>query len=208
MNEHDFRTNGNERGQTMPNAEPNAYRRAFWIALVATAVLAVVASVLWWRLNHGAAVQQSGTASTSDPMQGMAQTSSANATDSEPGALGETQTGNMQETPLAPIQLTPQRMQSIGIVLGKVESKSINSELRFYGRNREAGPGWQADYRSHDLFSGLGLHHRQESAPQHVCAARNHAVHGSRSLRCLGACTGIPKRCGKDQARRCRRSHG
>ena len=39
----------------------------------------------------------------------------------------------MQEIPLAPIQLTPQRMQSIGIVLGKVESKSVNSELRCYG---------------------------------------------------------------------------
>ena len=39
----------------------------------------------------------------------------------------------MQETPLAPIQLTPQRMQSIGIVLGKVESKPVNTELRFYG---------------------------------------------------------------------------
>ncbi|HZQ70536.1 MAG TPA: efflux RND transporter periplasmic adaptor subunit [Terriglobales bacterium] len=117
----------------MPNAEPNAYRRAFWIALVATAVLAVVASVLWWRLSHGAAMPRSGAGSTSDPMREMAQTSSANASDSEPGSAGEMQTGNMQEIPLAPIQLTPQRMQSIGIVLGKVESKSVNSELRFYG---------------------------------------------------------------------------
>src|SRR5581483_1920227 len=103
-------------GQTMPNAEPNAYRRAFWIALVATAVLAVVASVLWWRLSHGAAMPRSGAGSTSDPMREMAQTSSANASDSEPGSAGEMQTGNMQEIPLAPIQLTPQRMQSIGIV--------------------------------------------------------------------------------------------
>jgi Cu(I)/Ag(I) efflux system membrane fusion protein/cobalt-zinc-cadmium efflux system membrane fusion protein len=39
----------------------------------------------------------------------------------------------MQETPLAPFQLTPQRMQSIGVVLGKVESKPVNTELRFYG---------------------------------------------------------------------------
>src|SRR5258708_36135257 len=49
------------------------------------------------------------------------------------GAAGGRGTGNMQETPLATIQLTPQRMQSIGIVLGKVESKQVNSELRFYG---------------------------------------------------------------------------
>jgi RND family efflux transporter MFP subunit len=133
MNERDYRTNANERGQAMPNAEPNVYRRAFWIALVATAVLAVVASVLWWRLSHGTAVPRSGTGSTSDPMPGMAQTSSANASDSEPGSVGEMQAGTMQEMPFAPIQLTPQRMQSIGIVLGKVESKPVNTELRFYG---------------------------------------------------------------------------
>ncbi|HZC22534.1 MAG TPA: efflux RND transporter periplasmic adaptor subunit, partial [Candidatus Binatia bacterium] len=117
----------------MRNREPNAYRRAFWIALFATVVLAVVASVLWLRLSHAGTASQPGSSSASDPMQGMGQTSSANAPDSEPGSAGETQSRNMQETPLAPIQLTPQRMQSIGIVLGKVESKSVNSELRFYG---------------------------------------------------------------------------
>jgi RND family efflux transporter MFP subunit len=117
----------------MTNREPNAYRRAFWVALVATVVLAVVASVLWWRLSHAGAMSKPGSRSASDSMQEMAASSSANATDSEPGSVGKTQTANMQETPLAPIELTPQRMQSIGIVLGKVESKSVNSELRFYG---------------------------------------------------------------------------
>jgi RND family efflux transporter MFP subunit len=133
MNERDLRTNTSERGQIMPNQEPNAYRRAFWIVLVATVVLAIVASVLWWRLSHAGAMSKPGSGSASDPAQGMAETSSANGTDSEPGSAGGMQTGNMQETPLAPIQLTPQRMQSIGIVLGKVESKPVNSELRFYG---------------------------------------------------------------------------
>jgi len=66
-------------------------------------------------------------------MQVTAETSSASASNSDPGSAAETQTGNMPETPLAPIQLTPQRMQSIGIALGKVESKSVSSELRFYG---------------------------------------------------------------------------
>src|SRR5258708_20196389 len=66
-------------------------------------------------------------------MDAMAQTSSANVSGSEPGATGDPQVGNVQETPLAPFQLTPQRMQSIGMVLGKVESKPVNTELRFYG---------------------------------------------------------------------------
>jgi RND family efflux transporter MFP subunit len=133
MNERDLRTNTSERGQIMPNQEPNAYRRAFWIVLVTTVVLAIVASVLWWRLSHAGAMSKPGSGSASHPMQGMAESSSANATDSEPGSAGEMQTVNLQETPLAPIQLAPQRMQSIGIMLGKVESKPVNSELRFYG---------------------------------------------------------------------------
>ncbi len=66
-------------------------------------------------------------------MEAKGQTSSANASDSELVSAREAQTGNMQETPLAPIQLTPQRMQSIGIVLGRVESKHVSSDLRLYG---------------------------------------------------------------------------
>ena len=117
----------------MLRTEHNNYRRAFWIALTTTIVLAIVASVLWWRLSHTGASSQSGTSSASESMDTMAQTSSANASGSEPGAAGDRQAGNMQETPLAPIQLTPQRMQSIGVVIGKVESKPVNTELRFYG---------------------------------------------------------------------------
>jgi len=117
----------------MLRTEDNNYRRAFWIALTATAVLAIVASVLWWRLSHAGPTSQPGTSSASESTEAMAQTSSANASGSEQGAGGDAQAGNMQETPLAPFQLTPQRMQSIGVVLGKVESKPVDTELRFYG---------------------------------------------------------------------------
>jgi len=117
----------------MPNRETNAYRRAFWIALVAAVVLTVVASVLWWRLSLVGAMSKPGSGSASGPLQAISENSSADGSDSEPGSAGEMQTGIVQDTPLSPIQLTPQRMQSIGIVLGKVESKPVNSELRFYG---------------------------------------------------------------------------
>ena len=43
------------------------------------------------------------------------------------------QGANVVDSSLAPIQLTAQRMQSIGIVLGRVELKAVSSELRFYG---------------------------------------------------------------------------
>jgi len=128
MNEHNAGANTNEGLETL-NTDTN-YRRAFWIVLATTVALAAVASFLWWRLNHATPTPQG---ASSNPMQSMGQTSLPNASDSEPASAGGAQTGNMQETPLAPIQLTPQRMQSIGIVLGKVESKPVNSELRFYG---------------------------------------------------------------------------
>src|SRR5216683_1123086 len=132
MNERNFRTNANE-GSDMLRKEQNSYRRAFWIALTTTVVFAIVASGLWWRLSHTGTALQPGATSASESMDAMAQTSSANPSGSEQGAAGDAQTGNLQETPLAPFQLAPQRMQSIGVVLGKVESKPVNTELRFYG---------------------------------------------------------------------------
>ena len=131
MNDREFLMNVDESAQkesNMLSTEDNLYRRWFWVAVSTTLVLAIVASVLWWRLSHTAASQPG------DSPAGMAMPqSSASGSDSGPGSLAETQTGDMQEVPLAPIQLTPQRMQSIGIVLGKVESKAVSSELRFYG---------------------------------------------------------------------------
>ncbi len=132
MNDRDFKTNANE-GSNMLPTEHNNYRRAFWIALTATMVMAIVASVLWWRLSHTGPSSRTGNSSASESMDAMAQTSSATTPDSGAGRAGDAETGNMLETQRAPIQLTPQRMQSIGIVLGKVESKPVNSDLRFYG---------------------------------------------------------------------------
>ena len=117
----------------MLRTEHSNYRRAFWIAVTTTIVLAVVASILWWRLSHAGTASQLGKSSASHSMDAMAQTSSATAPDSGSGRAGDAETGNMLETQRASIQLTPQRMQSIGIVLGKVESKHVNSDLRFYG---------------------------------------------------------------------------
>src|SRR2546425_4426387 len=106
MNKRDFITNANE-GSTMLRREHDNYRRAFWIAVTTTVVLAIVASVLWWRLSHAGTASQTGSTSTNDSMEAMAHTSSASASVSEPAAAGDPQAGNMQETPLAPFQLTP-----------------------------------------------------------------------------------------------------
>src|SRR5215813_10613954 len=132
MNEQNLKASANE-GSNMLRTEHDKYRRAFWIAVSTTVVLAVMASVLWWRLTHREPASQPGNASAIGSMEGMGQTASPNSSDSERGPTGEMQASNTPETALAPIQLTPQRMQSIGVVLGKVESKSVSSDLRFYG---------------------------------------------------------------------------
>jgi len=129
MNERNVRTNANEESD-MLRTENNNYRHAFWIALATTFVFAIVASVLWWRLSHAGPASQPDISSASESTEPMAQTSSGG---SEQGVGGDPQAGNMQETPLAPFRLTPQRMQSIGVVLGKVESEPVDTELRFYG---------------------------------------------------------------------------
>ena len=68
MNESDLRTKASEESD-MLNVERNRYRRAFWIALSATVVLAIVALILWWRLNHAATASQTGNNSaSSEPM--------------------------------------------------------------------------------------------------------------------------------------------
>jgi Cu(I)/Ag(I) efflux system membrane fusion protein/cobalt-zinc-cadmium efflux system membrane fusion protein len=117
----------------MSSRENDNYRRGFWIALAATVVLLIVSSVLWWRLSHAGPASQPSTSSASESSKALLQASPEQTSDSQSGSAEQAKTGNMQEAPLAPIQLTPQRMQSIGVVLGRVESKPVNSELRFYG---------------------------------------------------------------------------
>jgi len=131
MNEQNFRVNTNE-VTNMPTTEHGNYRRGFWIVLPIAAVLAIVASFLWWRLSQAETASQPGKNSASAAMEEMAQAPPANTSNSESDSASQA-ASTMHETPLAPIQLTPQRMQSIGIVLGKVESKPVNSELRLYG---------------------------------------------------------------------------
>src|SRR5690348_3952289 len=93
-------------GLTMPSGNNNNYRRAFWIALATTSALLIVSSVLWWRLNNA------GTSSRSNI--GPAQQSPNEIVQTSQEGTDQKQSANMQETSLAAIQLTPQRMQSIG----------------------------------------------------------------------------------------------
>jgi len=99
------------------------YRRPFLLTLVALIPVIGGAGWMWWNspLNPMRGTQQPATISgkTSQSSTQEAQFAS----DSAP----------LADTPLAPIQLSPQRMQSIGVKIGNVESRTINDEIRSYG---------------------------------------------------------------------------
>src|SRR6202049_2865668 len=103
------------------------YRRAFLVALIAFIVVAGIAAWLWWRspfnpMAHGSQF----TVTTS-----VGSETSQSTTDSPASAAGST--SPQSDTQLAPIQLSPQRMQSIGVKVGTVESKVMSDEIRSYG---------------------------------------------------------------------------
>jgi RND family efflux transporter MFP subunit len=107
---------------TQETREAN-YRRAFVLTLVALILVIGGAGWMWWNspFNPTRRVQPSATSTAADLSQSSAQAQAADS--SAPSS----------DTPLAPIQLSPQRMQSIGVKTGTVESKIINDEIRSYG---------------------------------------------------------------------------
>lgn len=118
-------SNGIETVTSDPSARGN-YRSAFLLTLVALVAVAGVAGWLWWRspssrFIRGAEVGGTTTASEPSPIAA-----------SEPSNAGDTGAA-LSDTPLAPIQLSPQRMQSIGVKVGTVEARSLNDEIRLYG---------------------------------------------------------------------------
>jgi RND family efflux transporter MFP subunit len=103
------------------------YRRAFLVALIAFIAVAGIAAWLWWRspfnpMAHGSQF----TVTTS-----VGSETSQSTTDSTASAGGPT--APQLDSPLAAIQLSPQRMQSIGVKVGTVESKVMSDEIRSYG---------------------------------------------------------------------------
>jgi RND family efflux transporter MFP subunit len=103
------------------------YRRAFLLTLIAFIAIAGVAAWLWWRSPFNPmtrAGQPAGTMSV-----GIEASQSA----TEPAATATDSTAPPSDTALAPIQLSSQRMQSIGVKVGTVESKAVSDEIRSYG---------------------------------------------------------------------------
>lgn len=101
------------------------YRRAFLLTLVALIAALAATAWFWWRSPFSAAMRRSQhpASAASVPSQ----------TENQQPPTADNSAGLPSEAPLAPLQLSPQRMQSIGVQLGTVESKPINDEIRLYG---------------------------------------------------------------------------
>ena len=99
------------------NLEKRNYRNAFLLALLVNLVLLALAGFWWWKSRR--------------PVSGSGPVAAS--TQSSPQANVNTNVTPTSETPLAPVQLTPQRMQSIGVKIGTAQLKQVESELRVTG---------------------------------------------------------------------------
>src|SRR6266403_1540765 len=96
------------------------YRLGFLLSLIGNIVLTVALVGLW--LHYRAA----------KPMAG-AETKTANSTAQDSMASSMPTPPASTEAPLVPMQISPQRLQSIGVKIGKVERKSVADEIRTTG---------------------------------------------------------------------------
>jgi Cu(I)/Ag(I) efflux system membrane fusion protein/cobalt-zinc-cadmium efflux system membrane fusion protein len=102
-------------------------------------ILVIALAGMFLYLTHKTPASQKTTPPTSTEVQPVAEgpaTASATQSTSMHGSAksstGATSQSGLQ-SPLTPIQLSPQRMQSIGVQVGKVEYKNLNNDVRATG---------------------------------------------------------------------------
>lgn len=100
----------------------NRYRTAFRVTLLI--LIAVVAGVGWLALRSPFSPFRRGAPQAAEASPTFESDQNTTPVDSGPPEA---------ETPLAPIQLSAERMQSIGVKVGTVESKVLTDEIRSYG---------------------------------------------------------------------------
>ena len=97
------------------------YRTGFLLAVTGNIVLALIVAGLWW---HYRTPGSSMSAQPQSKVTPIAQDSTDNLMASTPA---------MQDAPLVPIQISAQRLQSIGVKTGLVERKPVEDEIRTTG---------------------------------------------------------------------------
>jgi RND family efflux transporter MFP subunit len=109
-------------------AAARRWRRAFLITLGTALVLALGMGVLWWRLPAPRPARAAPATAAAGPQAEMTPPAAAGPAPAA-GAAAPPDT----EAPRTPIQLSPQRLQSIGVQTGTVELETVSDELRLYG---------------------------------------------------------------------------
>ena len=96
------------------------YRNAFLLALVGNLVFIGILATFSWRSMH-------------HPQAGEAMRPAENVTTSSPPSASEPAAMAPHEAALVPVQLSPERLQSIGVRMGRVERKNVSDEIRVTG---------------------------------------------------------------------------
>ena len=100
------------------------------VAISLNVLLVAGLLALWWHDRRLATAKGDSAASSSMHMENGNTQMSAPSAAGDPGPISAPEN---REAPLAPLQLTPQRMQSIGVRLGTVAMKKVDDEIRVTG---------------------------------------------------------------------------
>jgi Cu(I)/Ag(I) efflux system membrane fusion protein/cobalt-zinc-cadmium efflux system membrane fusion protein len=101
-------------------------RGALRLAIAGNAVLAIALSALWWHWRQ-VGFQASKKPSTTQQIP-------SSSPRSESGSAPKAQSSSeLNEPQIGPVQLTPQKLQSIGVKLDRVQMKSLSEEIRVTG---------------------------------------------------------------------------
>ena len=99
----------------------NTYRIRFVLALIGSVLLAIVVAGLWLHYRRAKPTSEAESQNAASP---ASQISTPSSSPSAPVSM---------ETPLVPVQISPQRLQSIGVKTGEVQRKFVEDEIRTTG---------------------------------------------------------------------------
>jgi Cu(I)/Ag(I) efflux system membrane fusion protein/cobalt-zinc-cadmium efflux system membrane fusion protein len=115
------------------------YRTPFLLAVAGNILLAAALIVFWWSSHHAEMAQSGLSAARQQAIAAMKKLgidvvpASSQPEAMQPQANGPASSLALGETPLVPVQISAQRLQSIGVKHGRVVRKTVDDEIRTAG---------------------------------------------------------------------------